>query len=403
MATTKIKKIAVSAAILSVIFAVCMGFGVSRLKDACTVYASSSRQDISAQISALQQQLQAAQNDRSRAQQALNRIKNDKSSQLALKAEYDKEIEALQSLILSVSGLVEQYDLDIAASESKIAQLEQELNQENLAFDEMVRMSFMYGSDDYLEMIFDATDFSDFLSRLDMISYLLSYNQGIIDQIAVTEDNLKTTKENLVLSQTNLKNYKTSKEDLEKEYEEKSANAQTLIASLLNDEAAAASLLKEYENSEKQLQADIDELARQLQNDNTTYSGGEFIWPLDYSSRTSSGWEWRINPITGKKEFHNGLDLPAPNGTKIFAAADGTVVKSAWYGGYGNCVIINHGGGIMTLYGHCSKLNVTEGESVKQGSVIAYVGTSGMSTGYHLHFTVYENGNTAVNPWNYLQ
>ena len=96
------------------------------------------------------------------------------------------------------------------------------------------------------------------------------------------------------------------------------------------------------------------------------------------------------------------MDIAAPKGTNIYAAADGTVVKCEWYGGYGNCVIINHGGGIMTLYGHCNSLNVKNGQSVKAGDVIAYVGTTGQSTGYHLHFTVYE-GKTAVNPWNYLK
>lgn len=358
-------------------------------------------EDINAQINSLKSDLSKIEKERSDAQKALNAARSSKANQIALKRQYDSEIESIQSLLKTTEALITQYDENIAQTETDIANLKIELENQQTAFDEMVRMSFMYGNDDYLEMIFDAKSFSDFLSRVDMISYLLSYNQGIIDNMTVTETQLQNTTAELKLSKENLKNYKESKEALKADYDKKSAEASQLITELLNDENAAAQALKIVEENASQIQADIDALAKQL-NDNSKYEGGVFIWPLDYNSRTSSGWEWRTNPITKKKEFHNGLDLPAPGGTSIFAAADGTVVKSAWYGGYGNCIIVNHGGGVMTLYGHCSKLNATEGQSVKQGDTIAYVGTTGLSTGNHLHFTVYENGNVAVNPWNYL-
>lgn len=358
-------------------------------------------EDINAQINSLKSDLSKIEKERSDAQKALNAARSSKANQIALKRQYDSEIESIQSLLKTTEALITQYDENIAQTETDIANLQIELENQQTAFDEMVRMSFMYGNDDYLEMIFDAKSFSDFLSRVDMISYLLSYNQGIIDNMTVTETQLQNTTAELKLSKENLKNYKESKEALKADYDKKSAEASQLITELLNDENAAAQALKIVEENASQIQADIDALAKQL-NDNSKYEGGVFIWPLDYNSRTSSGWEWRTNPITKKKEFHNGLDLPAPGGTSIFAAADGTVVKSAWYGGYGNCIIVNHGGGVMTLYGHCSKLNATEGQSVKQGDTIAYVGTTGLSTGNHLHFTVYENGNVAVNPWNYL-
>lgn len=358
--------------------------------------------DVSTQIRALENDLYKIEQERSAAQRALNTAKNNKSTQMALKRQYDNEISAIETQIFTTEELISQYEISIGETEEEITQLKEEQENQTAAFDEMVRMSFMYGGDDYLQMIFEAESFSDFLSRLDMISYLLSYNQSIINNMKEVEVKLTETRQSLANSKENLENYKISKEQLKVDFETKSQESSKLITQLTKNEAAASQALKEIEESKKKLENDIAQLAKQL-DDGSSYSGGVFIWPVATSSRVSSGWEWRINPISKKKEFHNGLDIPAPKGTKIYAAAAGTVVKCEWYGGYGNCVIVNHGGGVMTLYGHCSSLNVKNGQSVKQGDVIAFVGSTGYSTGNHCHFTVYEKGNTAVNPWNYLK
>lgn len=357
--------------------------------------------DPATQIKNLEKDLAGVRNERSAAQQALNRAKSGKSAQIALKEQYDREIVAIDEQLRTTESLIEQYELSISETQQNIEELVAEQGSQQELFDEMVRMSFEYGSDSYLELLFGAEDFSDFLSRIDLISYHLSYNRSVIEKMKEVEDNLHTNEENLRSSKENLENYKQSKETLREEFETKSAESTALISRLADDEAEAAAALKIIQESEKKLQNDIEALTREL-NSTSTYSGGKFKWPLATSGTNTSGWEWRTNPITKRREFHNGIDIAAPKGTNIYAAADGTVVKCEWYGGYGNCVIINHGGGVMTLYGHCNSLNVKNGQSVKAGDVIAYVGTTGQSTGYHLHFTVYE-GKTAVNPWNYLK
>lgn len=357
--------------------------------------------DPATQIKNLEKDLAGVRNERSAAQQALNRAKSGKSAQIALKEQYDREIVAIDEQLRTTESLIEQYELSISETQQNIEELVAEQGSQQELFDEMVRMSFEYGSDSYLELLFGAEDFSDFLSRIDLISYHLSYNRSVIEKMKEVEDNLHTNEENLRSSKENLENYKQSKETLREEFETKSAESTALISRLADDEAEAAAALKIIQESEKKLQNDIEALTREL-NSTSTYSGGKFKWPLATSGTNTSGWEWRTNPITKRREFHNGVDIAAPKGTNIYAAADGTVVKCEWYGGYGNCVIINHGGGVMTLYGHCNSLNVKNGQSVKAGDVIAYVGTTGQSTGYHLHFTVYE-GKTAVNPWNYLK
>ena len=360
--------------------------------------------DISNQIKALENDLSSIERERLSAEKALQSAKNSQATQIVLKRQYDNEISTIVDLISTTDELITNYDAEIAVLEQKISDLGVERAQELESFDELVRMTYMYGDESYLEILFGATSFADFLTRLDMVSYLLSYSDSVVTDLNRIEEELTKTENDLVASKTSLEQYKESKQELLSDFETKSAQANALITSYTKDVKSAEEALKIIEDSKKQLEADIAELAAKSKNDGTPYSGGIFIWPVNQSrnARVSSGWEWRTNPITKKKEFHNGLDIPAPAGTKIFAASNGIVEKSAWYGGYGNCVIISHGGGVRTLYGHCSKLLVSEGQTVKKGDTIALVGTTGMSTGNHLHFTVYENGSTAVNPWDYL-
>ncbi len=117
---------------------------------------------------------------------------------------------------------------------------------------------------------------------------------------------------------------------------------------------------------------------------------GKFIRPVD--GRITSNFGYRMHPILGKRKMHTGLDMGSPSGTPIKAAAGGVVIYAARYGGYGNCVMIDHGDGVVSLYGHCSSLAVSNGQKVNQGETIAYVGSTGLSTGPHLHFEVRKNG-----------
>ena len=128
------------------------------------------------------------------------------------------------------------------------------------------------------------------------------------------------------------------------------------------------------------------------------YIGGTFMWPVPLSNTSvSSECSWRTNPFSGKSEFHNGIDIPAPFGTDVYASNGGTVIKATYHYSYGNYIMIDHGGGYVTLYAHNSKLLVAVGDKVTKGQVIAKVGSTGDSTGNHCHFTVYLNGEI-VNP-----
>ena len=151
-----------------------------------------------------------------------------------------------------------------------------------------------------------------------------------------------------------------------------------------------------------QMQAEIQRLHElQRAQGQSAYTGSGVFFVPTKNYRISSEFSYRISPITGRPESHNGLDLAAPGGTPIFAAESGTVIDSRYSSSWGNVVQIDHGGGLVTLYAHCSARLVSTGQTVKRGETIALVGTTGWSTGNHLHFTVYKNG-VAVNPRNYL-
>ncbi len=155
---------------------------------------------------------------------------------------------------------------------------------------------------------------------------------------------------------------------------------------------------------EKMIQAEIkrqEELAAQNNtNSNTVYSGGTLMWPSDTTS-ISSSYGYRIHPITGENKLHSGMDIPAPMGSPVYSAESGTVLSSGWISGYGNAVVIMHDNGLSTLTGHMSSLNVQSGQRVSRGDVIGYCGSTGNSTGPHVHFEVRINGST-VDPINYF-
>jgi murein DD-endopeptidase MepM/ murein hydrolase activator NlpD len=163
--------------------------------------------------------------------------------------------------------------------------------------------------------------------------------------------------------------------------------------------------IKEFEKEYDKLNdyaKEIESKIVKLQKNTGPYSGGKMEWPVSGHTRISSPFGYRIHPIFKVKKLHTGIDIPAPTGTSIGAAAAGTVVYCDWLGGYGKAIMVDHGGGILTLYGHNSALVVSEGDTVSRGQTIAKAGSTGNSTGPHLHFEVRKNG-SYVDPMPWLR
>lgn len=180
---------------------------------------------------------------------------------------------------------------------------------------------------------------------------------------------------------------------------EKRAESDKMIKALEADASAYEEELKKAEKAEQEMQKTINEMMKQLSK--AAYVGGTFTWPVPGCTKITDPFGPRIHPITKKKSTHTGVDIGAPYGTKIVAANTGTVIISGYNYAYGNYVVIDHGGGYSTLYGHMSKIAAKKGANVKKGAVIGYVGSTGLSTGNHCHFEIRKNG-VAENPMNHF-
>lgn len=306
------------------------------------------------------------------------------------------EIDLIDEQVIVILSLIDQFNILTAEQETQIADLEIQIASEQKMLDDMIRLSFEYGgTGSSVEFIFSAEDFGDLLSRIDLLSYHLSYNNKVLEKYNSSLEKLEKTKAEYEAAKITMDEYKTEQEKLRAELEVKQAEAERKRAQALENAENYEQELSEKQKFINQLNEEIQGLAAMFAKetpDEPAYTG-TFAFPLPRGVYTiTSYYGNRKDPFTGKISYHNGYDLACAKGTEIYAADDGTVVIAKWNGGYGNCVTINHGGGIMTLYGHCSSLNVVSGQQVKRGDVIAYVGTTGRSTGNHLHFTVYKNG-----------
>ena len=247
-------------------------------------------------------------------------------------------------------------------------------------------------------MIFKATDFTDLLARMDFVNEVMDYDRQVIADLQETRQQLSEDKAALDQQRTELS---SSQKKLQQQIDEASA----LIREYENTEAGHQALLDEAEADE----ARIQELIRkqQQQNNNSGSSGGSssgstggYIWPTNNTRVITSPYGNRWCPYHGW-EWHNGADIDAAYGSPVLAANSGTVIQAGWNGGYGISVMISHSDGITTLYGHMSDWNVTAGQTVSQGDIIGWCGSTGNSTGAHIHYTMYKDGQT-IDVMNYL-
>ncbi|MGH1395959.1 MAG: murein hydrolase activator EnvC family protein [Trichormus sp.] len=253
-------------------------------------------------------------------------------------------------------------------------------------------------------VLLQSRNLSDFISRRYQLKLVYQADQQILAKLATQANLINQQKTQLEEQKNEISLIRGELLAQKADYQAQAASQSELVQRLNSDrlalEAAQNQLEKDSKNLETLIQQKIAAQAKANRERNIFAKGtGIFAFPSD--APTSSSFGWRVHPILGYRRFHAGLDFAASYGSTIRAADSGTVIFAGWYGGYGKTVIINHGNGITTLYGHSSELYVTEGQTVQRGQAIASVGSTGLSTGPHLHFEVRRNG-TPVNPADYL-
>ena len=347
------------------------------------------------------------------------------------KEEVDNKIEAANVKLEYVQGELSDTLLKVQETEDKIRQYESEITEladkmqtlqtsideatqklqiASQNYDEKSdllarRLVAIYEAGDaqYLDILLKSKSVTDFISRSYMIQEIAEYDGILINQIEEEKNNIETTKQKLENEQSEIRILKAKSEQTTVVLNNMQTLQKSYISKLSDSEKILQQQLTEYKKEQDEIQRQIL-LATNVIPPNIQYTGGEMIWPVAISGTAiTSDYGVREHPIQGVVREHTGIDIGnTPTGTPVVAAADGVVTYAGWLGGYGNCVMINHGDGVVTLYGHGSKILTSVNTQVKQGDVIMQVGSTGNSTGPHLHFEVRVNG-TCTSPWQFVK
>lgn len=329
-----------------------------------------------------------------------------------------QQLEAAQRDYQAVANELKATEEKIAATQAELEKTRARLQVREGVFTKRVRDIYMHGQLSYLDVVLGAKDFSDFSNRLELLRRIIDADITLISDIRKERAAIETAKQELETQrarQAQLRDQAAAKRD---EIESRRKEQQAILYQAQNDKAMAEQAYNEYQQSSQA----IAEMLRQRAADRATQAAaaaaqassgggggsdyyqpvsgsGALIWPVN--GVVTSPYGYRTHPIFGTTIYHSGIDIGVDYGTPVHAADGGVVVEAGWISGYGYAVIIDHGNGLSTLYGHNQELAVSEGQSVSQGQVIAYAGSTGNSTGPHVHFEVRANGDP-VDPSAYL-
>ena len=356
------------------------------------------------EIDALEEQRDELKAQREEMQAGIDELKNQQAGVLEQKRALDEQNEVYRQ---ELELIEEQVSLYTRLVDEKAAELEKATadEAEQLAiYKQHVRAMEENGEYTYLSIIFGSKSLSQLMSNLDMIGEIMDADKRIYDQYTAAREDAEEIKAEYETTLSALADKQAEYEAEKADLEAKIAEANDMIAQLEEEINSNYDLylevLAQDEALESYIQSMIAEMERQ-EAANSITSTGTYIWPLPgYSPGSAYG--WRMHPIYHEMRFHAGEDIGAPSGTPILAADSGMATVIADNGnGYGNYIMINHGGGRVTLYAHMSAFAISNGATVSQGQVIGYVGSTGNSTGPHPHFEVRVNGAT-TDPKNYF-
>ena len=356
------------------------------------------------QIDALKKDANALAAEKKELANQLNEIRADKSQAQSQKNLLEQQINVIQAEIDNIDGQIQKYDELIGIKEEEVAQTQARTDAQYELFCQRVRAMEEEGETSYWSVILGSGSFAEMLDNFMMIEEIIEYDNSVMDALAALKQVLQTEQAELEDARSEQEAAKAVQVSAQDELAERKKEVNALISEISSQEdkleAAEAALKREADAMDAEIKKLERQYAAQIAN---VPSESGYLWPLPSSYNTlSSLYGNRIHPITRKANKHTGIDVPAPSGTSIYAAKSGVVTTSTYNRSYGNYVVVSHSDGTSTLYAHMVKRNATVGKTVKQGAVIGYVGTTGSSTGNHLHYEVRVNGNR-TDPINYYK
>ena len=335
-------------------------------------------------------------------QNQLAAIKADKDKALEQKTLLEQQINATQAEINTIQAQIDKYDDLIAQKQVELAQAEAQEQSQYELFCERVRYMEEQGEVSYWSILFSSSDFSDLLDNAMMVDEIMQYDNQVMNDLIAIRQQIAQDKEDLETARQEQQAAKDEQEAAKASLKSQESEVDALISQISSQQAevekAEAQMNAAAAAIDQQVAAAEKELAAQI---STVVSESGFMWPLPGYNTLSSLFGGRTHPVTGKPNNHTGIDIPAPAGTPIKAAKSGVVTTSTYNSSYGNYVVVSHSDGTSTLYAHMSRRAASKGQTVSQGQVVGYVGTTGSSTGNHLHFEIRVNG-SRVDPVNYF-
>ena len=325
-------------------------------------------------------------------------------------AQVEDDIKDLNEKIDDISSDIKKTSSEISETEDEIAQKQVEMQERETNLNARLRAMYKNGSVGFMDILLGSNSIADFIANMELVQKIYENDVNVLEtlneeheELEVIKTKLKAQKHELAEQQEELDVEKENLDEKKKELEEKEdqfeADAKALEAKLQEMIAAAQASSSKKESASKGNSENSD--SNSGSDSTPSYGSGEFTWPCPSSHYITSYYGYRMHPVLGVWKYHSGMDIAASTGADIVAAQSGTVIMAQVYGGYGNCVVIDHGGGITTLYGHASQILVSVGQEVSKGEKIAVVGSTGISSGPHLHFEVRKDG-AVTEPLDYL-
>ncbi|MCY9665064.1 peptidoglycan DD-metalloendopeptidase family protein [Paenibacillus alginolyticus] len=364
----------------------------------CAGYAASTTEKIDQQLTQLKKMKAQAQQKANDAQNQITKVQTEKDQATKDMNTLVNQVNEASKKLTKLNEEIDQVSTALADNAKQLDEAVARVETRDNMLKSRVRLMYMNGFVSYMDVVLSATSFSDFLNRIEALKSIVNQDKEIL--VANKKDK-ETVAQKKADTEQQLEKVKTLYADadaLRDDLQAKEKAKEVKIASLTKQEKVLEDISEESDKQITQLakqEADLQAKKRAASNAKSpfTYSGGKLGYPLAVQAPLTSDFTNRINPVTGRSESHKGIDLGAPKGTDILAAENGSVIYASWMNGYGNCVIVDHGNGLWTVYGHIMNdgIYVKVGDVVKRGQKIAGVGSTGQSTGNHLHFEVRKN------------
>lgn len=344
-------------------------------------------------------------------QREMAEIESDKEDTLRYIEKLDKKTEEVETKLAELGTQISETESQLETAKQELSAAQAEEENQYTTMKQRIKYMYENGNQDYLEILFSADSVAELLNRTEYVEKISSYDKNVFEKFRAIREEVEAKKGEIETALTQLEDMYGDAAAEEEALKDMQRKKQEELASYNNSLKKSREQAAEYARQAAKAEAQVEKLLiakqRELERQNNMGGGdsgggnGILRWPLRVAGRISSGFGPRTSPTAGASSYHKGIDIAVPSGTPIVAAETGTVVTATYSASAGNYVMLSHGNRLYTVYMHCSKLAVKEGDFVKKGAVIAYVGSTGISTGSHLHFGVSKNG-TYVNPLDYV-